>query len=280
MNLLLNSQRVVVSASNYDYVRTPEGVHAIEGDSIRISFQSFLENNSTIVENLLDANVPAQVEGKYFYTEGGQFIRNPQFKEPTEDSMFGVFQMLDSHIPKSGDIETRVEKLIKFILELAERADKLFDISPELVEGLKLRNENINSLTGSALVNYKRGQNYINKMRTRLLIEREVGDIYDQVADIEKQMLLTYTMNIRAFKLILDLYQQLTLTIPQDVLPAATKTAYQSLSDMFLSLVSSGQYIDRIDIEDANTIANTLIARKISIPALVKPNYLDKYFLL
>ncbi|MDQ7818690.1 MAG: hypothetical protein RDU14_16815 [Melioribacteraceae bacterium] len=277
MNLLLDYDNVVIYAGTCSLVAENGGVMAKIGTKEICFYPNLNQTNSTIVENV--NNVPAQVTGRYCYVDG-QFVRNPQYREQTEDSMFGVFQMLDPNIPKTGDVGGRLEKLVALILELASHPEKLFDISPELIEGLNLRNENISSLSGSKLTNYKLGQNYLNKMRTRLLIDQQVGDVYDQIADLDKQIQLTYTLNLRAYMLVMDLYKQLTFTIPADILPAEIKTSYEALGNMFLALIKSGQYRDRTDIEDAGTIAQALIPKKIAIADIVKPEYLDKYYIV
>jgi hypothetical protein len=278
MKILTDRNGVVYHFGADDYSISENKTLVIVGSEITEYLPEIFIGNGQVFE-VNENEIPAKVKFRYIYN-GTTFIPNPQFYEPTEENIFNVFQTVDPNIPKTGDIDKRIEKLVNFVLEVAGKSERLFDVPEDLIEGLKLKDANINTLSGNMLRQYKIGQNYINKMKTRFLIEQQVGDVYDQIANLEKQLDLAYTMNLRAFLLVKNLYDHLSLAIPTTIVPETTLTDYISFSSNFLAMIEQGQYYDRIDVDNAGEVIQSILPKKPSLATIVKENYLDKYYII
>jgi len=265
MKLLINNENVVIDYG-VDFSYNDQGeVIKKSGNTVLVTYAGLNSTNSQIV-NIADELVPPQVAHRYKYVNG-QFLRNTQYRDTTEDSMFNVYQLLDSYTPKSGTVDERLEKLIDFVLEIAERPQRFFDVDANLVAGLKLRNENPSTLSTEQLTQYKLGQNYINKMRARLLIDAQVGDVYDLIADLSKKLGIVTGLLVRLYR----------HTLNNVAIPTEIKANYDSFTQQYAQAVDGGTYLDRSDVEtDLAGMIQKLMTRDTLLANLVKTEYLDK----
>ena len=54
-----------------------------------------------------------------------------------------------------------------------------------------------------------------------------------------------------------------------------TQTRYGNYIQWYLNLIDTGQYIDRVDLENESDIIQTLLQRSASITEIVKTEYFD-----
>lgn len=259
MKILIDENQVVCYAGNYDFELQPNQTIVKSGGVPYIILSNQNVHNAVVVE-VEEEDIPANVVGKYRYADG-EFVRNPQFKEATEDSMFTLFQMLDANTPKDMlTVEERIQRQVALLLELAERPNKILNPPADLIAGLKLEGVDITQLQGQDLQNYKIAQNYIGKLRARLKIEVEVGDIYDLLADANKQVHLLTGMLLRLFLLVLE----------NKEIPAEILTGYSQYANSFVGAVDAGLYKDRADIEDPNVMIPKLMANNQKIAGIIE----------
>jgi len=256
MKLLLNSDLVVMDIGiDFRYNSETGLAEKWNGDIREIIYGGTNAGNTSIVE-VEDSLVPPNVVGKYKYVDG-QFIRNPQWREPVEDSMFKVFQMTDVNIPKAESVDERINQFVDLLIELGDRPEKVVKPNQELVTALKeWKAGNTNSIAN----------NFINKLRARFLIDEQIGDVYDLIADLSKQVYLLTGI-------VTSMYanQYLNYTISE-----TNKTNYDTYCYTYRQLVDNGEYKDRADLENPEELVSKLLARNKQIASIVKSEYLDK----
>lgn len=115
------------------------------------------------------------------------------------------------------------------------------------------------------------------KSETRGIINQQVGDPLDQLANTDKQLKLILPVVVRLYELVKNLYSNLGIDIPESILPADKKSGYDSYTAAYLQAISTGEYVDRIDVEpDISGTIQRLMAADVKIAQIVKTEYLDK----
>ncbi|HLD98284.1 MAG TPA: hypothetical protein VI815_03080 [Candidatus Nanoarchaeia archaeon] len=135
----------------------------------------------------------------------------------------------------------------------------------------------LRNLTPTEIIYQKAATNWEFKENARNLIEITVGDPLKQIANVDQQSQLTTPVIVRMYKLVLALYAHLSLAIPEDILPAATKSQYDNFTDLYLYKIGSLQLIDRIDVDpDPAALIDDVLTNIHNIGLALKTEYYDK----
>lgn len=104
------------------------------------------------------------------------------------------------------------------------------------------------------------------KNNARLLIEQNVGDDKDLVADLSKRLDILERGLVRLIAHVLGGTQ----------MTEEYKSRYLNYAETLISLVESEAYVPRADLEDEEYLVAKLIERQNAIGQIVKTEYLDK----
>ena len=141
----------------------------------------------------------------------------------------------------------------------------LFAVDPAIRAGIDLIDIEDRDLTSEQLPQKYAMLNWIYKLNARFIIESEVGDIYDLLADVSKRLALTERLTMRVAGQLLGVY-------PWD---DDTKTRYEQYIQWYLNMIYTGEYVDRADLENEADLIATLLDRSARISGIVKAEYFD-----
>lgn len=112
------------------------------------------------------------------------------------------------------------------------------------------------------------GEKSLKKMDTRSEIYGTNGDIHDLVADLAKRVGMIERIAVRTLQF---LYNNSSIS---SEIPQTFKDNYGPFLDQYIADVDSGDYMDRVDIEDINTLYQELKTRYNAITTLMQ-DYLN-----
>lgn len=139
-------------------------------------------------------------------------------------------------------------------------------VNLEIGDGLSLVGIEDANLTSEQIILKNKALNFTNKMIARYNINNQVGDVYDQIADVEKKLNMFSGMIIRMY-----------LKVFHDIdVPADIKANYDTFALMFKQLVELGQYKDTADIHNAEELVTKTIEKDILKATIVEADYLIK----
>jgi len=265
MYILLNENNLIVYATfnRLTYVNGTVSEVSQSDNSEIVRFPLYNESNSSIVE-LEETIPPGLIVNKYRY-ENGNFIYIPN-EDPFGGSFFeNVIIGLNDFPLEFAEvyIDERVNKTIES-LKTFHQTHPSFDNS--LIRGLFFLDVPDEQLDEDELALKRLAENYKNKLRARYKIALQVGDIYDLIADLSKQINILTGLVVR-------MYSHLELDINY---PEAIKENYDNFINYYRTAVDSGQYKDRADLENPTELVAKLMERNNFIADIVKTEYLDK----
>lgn len=109
--------------------------------------------------------------------------------------------------------------------------------------------------------------NDLLKWKTRERIEKEVWDVYDLVADMDKRLWMVERMWMRLADVFINWRDPGTDSFMQ---------WYKPFVEQYITLVNSWQIVWRNDLEDLTVIFWDLVSKINTISTIVKTEYLDK----
>lgn len=109
-------------------------------------------------------------------------------------------------------------------------------------------------------------QNWINKLNARNKIEVEIGDTLDQLADVSKRVAILERALMRLFLHVVGQYDMV-----DDI-----KQRYSSYMLPIIEAADNNITIDRIDLENEETLMQNLLLKNQKIIDIIKTEYLDK----
>jgi len=177
-----------------------------------------------------------------------------------------IFELFDLNVTKTNFVEDRIKFIVDLLLYLVNNQKINFEYDTELIEGLKLINISEEQIPADKKSSYIKANNFINKLRARFLIDEQVGDVYDLVADLSKQINILTGLVVRMYS-----HLELGINYPEQI-----KQNYDSFVNMYRTMVDNGEYKDRADLEDAGELVTKLMERNMVIAEIVKTEYLDK----
>ena len=125
-------------------------------------------------------------------------------------------------------------------------------------------NEETRVLTAEELEDQNAAKKFLKKLETRSQIHGQVGDIYDLLADLNKRVGMMERIMARTLHFIYN-SSSISSEIPQEF-----KDNYGVFLDQYVTDVDNGDYIDRVDIEDLNSLYTELKTRYNTITTLVQ----------
>ena len=125
-------------------------------------------------------------------------------------------------------------------------------------------NEETRPLTTEEQENQHAALKAMKKIELKAKIQGQVGDIGDLVADLSKRMGLLERVTLRTLEF---LYNSSSIS---SEIPQAYKDGYSSLLTQYVSDIDSGNYRDRVDIEDNAQLYTRLQERYNTITDLVE----------
>lgn len=129
-------------------------------------------------------------------------------------------------------------------------------------------NDEMRNLTTEEQEDKHTAEKALKKMETRSQIHGQIGDIYDLVADLSKRVGMMERIVARTIHFLYN-SSSLSSEIPQEF-----KDNYGTFLDQYIYDVDNSNYMDRIDIENIDSIYSELKTRYNIITDLVN-NYLN-----
>ena len=286
MQLLVDEQNQIITYG-YDFNLYVDRVDALDTDgTVLYSTTAYNEHNSVKSPVLLDTQIPPDFEPKKYIYINNVMTANTSYQQQHYSVDNESTALLYQYMP--ADFQAKLLSLYSnnflnnlFFLKtknllpanIARGLDIYYIVSGTSVDSAG----NVITLSSEDLGYQAQLQNLIFKLNARYRIEMEVGDIYDTVADIDKQVQMVTPIVLRLFKLVMDLYTQTQKTIPVGSLPAELQGAYENYADGYLGAVASGQYKDVIDVStDVGGLITRNTTRKAQIGQIVQSEYLSK----
>jgi len=276
MNILVSkADKIVFYATNKLIELDAEEARVFSGNVKETVMSGVNTSNTELYQNLI--TVPANVEFRFKY-ENSEFVKNNQYVPNASEEMRQLSELSILELPKTSTpeyIEEKVTKIVEFWKGIIQSGQMVTQIPDSIKAGLFLLE--LTGLIGQEAIDQKAAQDWVNKIRARVRIDAEVGDIFDQVANVDKQVQLITPVILRTYQLLINLFGQVGKTIPLELLPADLKLQYDNFSGYYLQEVATGNYKDRIDVEpDPEGVINRVLINNTKTGAIVKEEYLDK----
>jgi len=276
MNILVSkAEKIVLYATNKLIELDANEARVFSGNVKETVMPGINTSNTELFQNL--TTVPTNVEFRFKY-ENDEFIKNDQYFPNATEELRQLSEMTILELPKTSTpeyIEEKVNKIVEFWIGMIQSGQMVTQIPDSIKAGLFLLG--FPGLTGQEAADQKAAQDWVNKIRARVRIDAEVGDVFDQIANVDKQVQLITPVILRTYQLLINLFGQVAKTIPIELLPAALKLQYDNFSGYYLQEVGTGAYKDRIDIDpNPESIINRVLLNNTKTGAIVKEEYLDK----
>ena len=288
MQIVLNNLGVVLDygKDNYEYTSDNALIGITSGDII-VKYLNTNNTNSRILEytELLPQGFAV---GKYKWNDQTNlFVLNELYVDQNLPNLPPVAisyereKMLDNIAtpPKNADSMSVTEKaknILKSWLIIKDTIPGYVDMTEELANGIRLIDVengvtpdifgNVITLSANQILWRNQALNMYNKLVARYKIEAAIGDPYDLIADLSKQLNVLTGLVVR-------LYRHTVGNIP---IPDNIKNNYDTFSTNYAGAVDAGLYKDRSDLEDPTIMIATLMERNNQIADIVKTQYLDK----
>jgi len=104
------------------------------------------------------------------------------------------------------------------------------------------------------------------KLNARFEIDKNVGDLYDLVADLSKNVNVLERLLLRFYLHYTGIKQ-----MDQEYIDK-----YTGFCSNYIELVDNGTFVDRADLEDDTEMISKLLGRRMQIGQIVKNEYFDK----
>lgn len=109
-------------------------------------------------------------------------------------------------------------------------------------------------------------ENELYKTHSRKLIEYNLGDIFDLMADVSKRLGMLERVVLR------DINERYN----NNLIPVELKNDYKNLANNYVLAIDGGFAKDRADLEDSEELYNRLINRFTLITNILQTNYFNK----
>lgn len=210
-----------------------------------------------------------QYPNKYLF-KNSLFVKNPLWVKPINQEVQLLTELISSEIPKKYDSAT-IEKKVNKVIEnwqsfFKDNRLEVTDVPADIREGILNINIPDEQLTPEQLSNKKKAINIKYKLTARYRIEAEIGDLPDQVADIDKLANMLTGMIVR-------MYNKLFKNIDP---PADIKANYDTYTEVYTQLIDSGQYKDTSDIQDLPTLTEKQVSRRKKVVEIIEEEYFNK----
>ena len=267
MNLLLNNSNIVVVAGSYNYNIQPVQVDVNDANnSLLFTITSMNNTNATSV-TVADTLVPANVVRNYTFVNG-QFIA-------IDSAMPDVVELADlllidiPKVPTSSSPTAKATKIFNIWKSLLKSNYSITSqVDPDFAAGIFLTNTPDTSLTATQVTQKKKALNVFQKLVSRFTFEIEIGDLPDQVADLDKQLQLITPMVVRVYLALMHIINSLPngTTLLSDlntsgVLPTALIPSYDNFANSYVGSIQGGTYKDRIDVADPSIVIPKILSR-------------------
>ena len=279
MKLLLDINKVVVNAGNYDYNYVEDGVEVIAGQRVQSVLSGYDSANSEIIDLPEGTELPDNTIGFYKYVDG-KFLKNNQRIPDVAEEVATLVELMTSELPKIYTpeiIKKKVDKKIE-IWQALIRNEKLkyTEVPEDYRQGILIIDTPDEDLTEAQIINKKKAVALRNDLTARYRIEAQVGNIYSQVADVDKKVDATKTMDARSFLLIKNLYEHLELPIPEAIVPSTVLPQYSTYANSVNDAVIEGEYSDRTDLEDPTELQGEQMRKNMLKKQIIKEEIKDK----
>jgi hypothetical protein len=285
MKFLLNNDNVIYSWG-YDYYPEVNQV-IVKNNTTIIEIIGELNSSNCKIINIEDIIIPDWLKKYKYKLIDGKFILNTEFSEsmPNINIIRNFFNSpatisaLTIDLPNINNDLIFIEKAkaqLQIWLDNYNTPGAIYKIPDTLAKGIMLLdvisgetldNEgNVIVLTAEQLQWKAEATNILYKLTTRYKIDALIGDKYDLIADLSKQINILTGLVVR-------LYNHIENNIP---IPENIKTNYNTFANNYANAVDSGQYKDCADLRDPAELVNKLMTRNAMIAEIVKTEYLDK----
>lgn len=298
MKLVINKQTKVIyfaNEQNEDYILSNDNLTIMKDTTPFAIITNFNNSNCEIIETFVNPPLNFNIKQMYLFVNN-EFIINPNYRD--EDIIIPKTNIFDCSVAQAMEMllpipkqtleqyaYKRADMTLEFWRKLMEFHTDYTFMGTDLQEGILLFNiisgvtkdehGNIIYLTQQQIFNQNKAKNWYNKLVARYIIDSKVGDIFDLMADNNKQVNVNTGMQVRIYRLLIAVCNHIGFSIPTNIIPNDIKSNYDEFTTSYAYAVENG-YKDRSDLEDPVELVTLLMQRNAEIAEIVKTYYLDK----